>query len=189
MIGGTHSDRVTIVTGAASGIGRATGELLAAGGASVVAVDLDVERLSWASKHEQIAVVAGDVCSAELNAEAVSVALRRFGRLDASVLNARIPVSGDLVDGPIDAFDRSFEVNVRAVLLGIRAAVPAMRATGAGGRIPVTASTSGLAADPSMWAYNAAKAAVINLVRAAAVDLAAEAITVNASARDPPRPP
>jgi NAD(P)-dependent dehydrogenase (short-subunit alcohol dehydrogenase family) len=70
------------------------------------------------------------------------------------------------------------DVNVRAVLLGIRAAVPAMKERG-GGRIVVTASTSGLAADPNMWAYNASKAAVINLSRAAALDLALDGITVN----------
>lgn len=171
--------RVAIVTGAASGIGRATAELLASRGFGVVAVDLDEERLSWTRAEERIVTIVGDVCSEALNARAVALAGERFGRLDATVLNAGVPASGDLVDGPLGAFDRSIAVNVRAVLLGIRAAVPAMRAAG-GGRITVTASTSGLAGDPSMWAYNTAKGGVINLVRAAAIDLAAQGITVNA---------
>jgi NAD(P)-dependent dehydrogenase (short-subunit alcohol dehydrogenase family) len=171
--------RVAVVTGAASGIGRATTELLVARGVAVVAVDLDDERLAWASGIELVATVAGDVCSEAVNERAVATAVERFGRLDVAVLNAGIPARGDLIDAPLDGFDRSIDVNVRAVLLGIRACVPAMRRVG-GGRISVTASTSGLAADPSMWAYNAAKGAVINLVRAAAVDLAAEDITVNA---------
>ena len=68
---------------------------------------------------------------------------------------------------------------MRAVVLGVRAAVPALRAAG-GGRVVVTASTSGLAGDPRMWPYNTAKGAVVNFVRAAALDLAADGITVNA---------
>ncbi len=76
-------------------------------------------------------------------------------------------------------FDRVIEVNVRAVVIGMRAAIPAMRAAG-GGRIVVTASTSGLAGDPNMWPYNTSKGAVVNLVKATALDLAADGITVNA---------
>ena len=179
MGGQTHGARVAVVTGAASGIGRATAELLVREGARVVAVDLDESGLSWADGNERVAIVAGDVRSEEVNALAVRTAVAQFGRLDASILNAGISAGGDLELAPIELFDRSIEVNVRAVLLGIRAALPAMR-SGGGGRIVVTASTSGLAGDPSMWAYNAAKAAVINLVRAAALDVDAEDITVNA---------
>jgi NAD(P)-dependent dehydrogenase (short-subunit alcohol dehydrogenase family) len=175
-----HDGRVAIVTGAASGIGRATAELIAADGGHVVALDLSTDALSWTAGDDRIVAVAGDVTSAEHNVGAVRAALDLFGRLDAAVFNAGIPASGDLVELPIDAFDRCLEVNVRAVVLGIRAVVPAMRAGGAGGRIVVTASTSGIAADPTMWPYNAAKAAAINLVRSAALDLAAERITVNA---------
>jgi meso-butanediol dehydrogenase/(S,S)-butanediol dehydrogenase/diacetyl reductase len=176
---GVHDGRVAIVTGGASGIGRALVELLVAQGACVVAVDRDVETLGWAAGDDRIAAVAGDVTDPGLNASAVATATGRFGRLDAVALNAGVPAGGDLLDLPIEVFDRSWEVNVRAVLLGIRAAVPALRA-GGGGRIVVTASTSGIAADPSLWAYNSAKAAAINLVRGAALDLAADAITVNA---------
>ena len=176
---GSHEGRVAIVTGAASGIGRALVELLAAEGASVVAVDRDAERLAWARAADRVEVVIGDVTDAELNGAAVTAALDRFGRLDAVALNAGVPAGGDLLELPIEVFDRSWQVNVRAVLLGIRAAVPPMRA-GGGGRIVVTASTSGIGADPSLWAYNSAKAGAINLVRGAALDLAADGITVNA---------
>ena len=179
MTAAPHAGRVAVVTGSASGIGRATVELLVREGARVVAVDLAEDVLAWAAADERIEVVAGDVCSPEVNGRAMAVAVERFGRLDAAILNAGVSAGGNLEDAPLALFDRSIEVNVRAVLLGIRAAIPHLRATG-GGRIVVTASTSGLAGDPSMWAYNAAKAAVINLVRAAALDLAAEGITVNA---------
>jgi meso-butanediol dehydrogenase / (S,S)-butanediol dehydrogenase / diacetyl reductase len=177
---GDHAGRVAVVTGGASGIGRATVELLVESGASVVAVDLHADRFAWTEGDDRIATFAGDVCDEATNAAVVASAIERFGRLDAIVLNAGIPMSGDIVDMPIERFDRTIEVNVRAVLLGIRAAVPAFRAGGRGGRVVVTASTSGIAADPSLWAYNTSKAAVINLVRGAALDLAVEGITVNA---------
>jgi len=185
------TDRVAIVTGAASGIGRATVERLVAAGTSVVAVDRD--RIPWAEPlASAVAIVVGDVADPETNAAAVQAALDTFGRLDAAVFNAGVSMSGDLLGLPLEHFDRAIEVNVRAVALGMRAVVPAMRAAaggggggggggcGGGGRIVVTASTSGIGGDPNMWAYNTAKGAVINLVRAAAVDLGADAITVNA---------
>lgn len=179
LVSGEHAGRVAIVTGAASGIGRSATELIVAAGGSVVAVDLDESALGWADGDDRIATIAGDVTSEELNRAAVELAVERFGRLDAAAFNAGIPTSGDLLDLPIEAFDRCIEVNVRAVVLGIRAVVPAMR-EGGGGRIAITASTSGIAADPNMWPYNTAKAAAINLARSSALDLAAEGITVNA---------
>jgi meso-butanediol dehydrogenase / (S,S)-butanediol dehydrogenase / diacetyl reductase len=184
----THHGRVAIVTGAASGIGRAAVERIVADGGSVVAVDRDQAALEWtkaAPNGERIAVLAGDVTSSELNDAAAALAVERFGRLDASVLNAGIAMSGDLLTMPLDELDRVLEVNVKAVVLGIRSAVAAMRQSSAGGStdrgsIVVTASTSGLAGDPNMWPYNASKGAVINLVRAAALDLGPEGIRVNA---------
>ncbi len=174
-----NDGRVAVVTGAASGIGRATTELLVSEGAQVVAVDLDEAMLAWAAHDARVLILAGDVCAPDVNARAMAAAVERFGRLDAVVLNAGVSAGGDLEHAPLELFDRSIEVNVRAVLLGIRAALPHLR-RGGSGRIVVTASTSGLAGDPSMWAYNAAKAAVVNLVRAVALDVAADGITVNA---------
>lgn len=145
----------------------------------MVAADLDADRLSWTTGDSQIAPIAADVTSESANEAAVSLAVERFGRLDSALFNAGMPMSGDLIDLPIGDFDRAMELNVRGVLLGIRAAVPAIREAG-GGSIVVTGSTSGIAADPQHWAYNTSKAAVLNLVRGAALDLAAEGIRVNA---------
>jgi meso-butanediol dehydrogenase / (S,S)-butanediol dehydrogenase / diacetyl reductase len=179
---GSSTGRVAIVTGAASGIGRAAVERFVASGGNVVAVDRDADHFGWVADgglDAHVDLIVGDVTSADLNASAVVAALERFGRLDAAVFNAGVSMGGDLLELPMEEFDRAIEVNVRAVALGIRAVVPTMRAQGAG-RVVVTASTSGIAGDPNMWAYNTSKGAVINLVRAAAVDLGASGITVNA---------
>ncbi|MFK7919319.1 MAG: SDR family NAD(P)-dependent oxidoreductase [Ilumatobacter sp.] len=175
------SNRVTIVTGAASGIGRAAVERLVEQGGSVVAVDRSADSFDWLdSDQERVAVVAGDVTDPATNEAAVATAVERFGRLDAAVFNAGVSMGGDLLDLPLEQFDRAIDVNVRAVVLGIRAVTPTLRDQGDGGRIVVTASTSGIAGDPNLWAYNTSKGAVVNLVRAAALDLGPDGITVNA---------
>jgi len=171
--------RAAIVTGAASGIGRATVERLIVAGTSVVMVDRDPDGFAWADSSQAVAI-AGDVTDRETNERAAAAAVDHFGRLDAAVFNAGVSMGGDLLTLPLEQFDRAINVNVRAVAIGMRAVVPHLRAGGGGGRIVVTASTSGLGGDPNMWAYNTAKGAVVNLVRAAAVDLGADGITVNA---------
>jgi meso-butanediol dehydrogenase/(S,S)-butanediol dehydrogenase/diacetyl reductase len=174
-------ERVAIVTGGASGIGRATVERFVEQGYGVIAVDRSADAFDWLDGADsQVAVFVGDVTDPETNDGAVAAAIERFGRLDVAIFNAGVSMGGDLVDLAMEEFDRAMDVNVRAVALGIRAVVPTMRKQGEGGRIVVTASTSGIGADPRMWAYNTSKAAVINLARAAAVDLGADAITVNA---------
>jgi meso-butanediol dehydrogenase/(S,S)-butanediol dehydrogenase/diacetyl reductase len=174
-----------VVTGAGSGIGRATAELFATHGYGVVVVDLDERSLAWAAEEGEICTVAGDVSDPKTNNAMVEAAVSRFGRLDVAVLNAGVvgspPIEGE---GAIERLDRVLAVNVRGVVLGIRAAAPALRAAG-GGSIVATASTSGLRADPGSWAYNASKAAVINLVRAAALDYAMQSIRINAVAPGP----
>jgi meso-butanediol dehydrogenase/(S,S)-butanediol dehydrogenase/diacetyl reductase len=176
---GVHEGRVVVVTGAASGIGRATVDRLVKEGAKVVAADLDVKGLDDLSGLSNVVAIVCDAKSEQANGRAVQAGIEAFGRVDGAFLNAGMPMSGDLIELSLDDFERTMELNVSGVLLGIRAAVPAIREAG-GGSIVVTGSTSGLAADPNHWAYNTSKAAVINLVRSAALDLASEAIRVNA---------
>jgi meso-butanediol dehydrogenase / (S,S)-butanediol dehydrogenase / diacetyl reductase len=175
----SNAGRVYAVTGGASGIGRATVERLVEEGANVVAVDLTEDALSWCADSDAIAPVAGDVTREETNAAMVAEAEGRFGALHGVFLNAGVPGFGLIDRISMDVFDRVMEVNVRAVALGIRAALPALRRV-EGGSIVVTGSTSGIGADPGGWTYNASKAAVINLARAIAIDLAHEGIRVNA---------
>lgn len=177
------SNQVVLITGAGSGIGRAAVQLYAERGYGVVAVDINAARLAeLAVPDDRVATLRGDVATAEANEKAVSLALSRFGRLDAVLLNAGIGGGGPLeARGAVENFDRIVAVNVRGVLLGVRSAVPALRAAG-GGAVVATASVSGLRGDPGTWAYNASKAAVVNLVRALSIDYAAQNIRINAIA-------
>jgi meso-butanediol dehydrogenase / (S,S)-butanediol dehydrogenase / diacetyl reductase len=175
----SNAGRVYAVTGAASGIGRAAVERLLDDGASLVAVDLSDEGLEWTRHVERVVAVAGDVTSEETNEAMVAAAVDHFGSLHGVFLNAGVPGFGLIDRAPMAMFDKVMNVNVRAVALGIRAALPRLREVD-GGAIVVTGSTSGIGADPGGWTYNASKAAVINLAKAAALDVAHEGIRVNA---------
>jgi meso-butanediol dehydrogenase / (S,S)-butanediol dehydrogenase / diacetyl reductase len=186
---GSHDGRVVLVTGAASGIGRAVVERITQEGGKVVGFDRDGSSMNWPTViTESVLGCVGDVTEVDDNERAVAMALEHFGRLDAVVLNAGIAVGGDLETLNLDEFDRVMEVNVRGVLLGMRAAVPALRRNG-GGSIVVTASTSGLGGDVGRWPYNTSKGAVINLVRSTALDLGVYNIRVNAVCPGPTETP
>ncbi len=178
-------ERVAIITGAASGIGRAAVELFTERGTKVVAVDLTADGLSWAAGRDDVVTVAGDISQDGANAAMVHAAVDTWGRLDWAFLNAGVVGSPAIEgDGAADRLDEILAINVRGVMLGIRHCAPAMRAAG-GGSIVATASTSGMRGDPGSWAYNASKAAVINLVRAAAIDYGTHGIRINAVAPGP----
>ena len=135
--------RVAIVTGAATGIGRASAEIFADRGYAVVAVDISTEALAWTRDREGIRLLVGDVSDDAVAAEMVAMALETFGRLDTVVLNAGIARRiGWQDEDAMALFDRIMAVNVRGVVSGIRHAAPAMADRG-GGAIVATASTSG----------------------------------------------
>ncbi|MCW2890502.1 MAG: meso-butanediol dehydrogenase / (S,S)-butanediol dehydrogenase / diacetyl reductase [Streptosporangiaceae bacterium] len=174
--------QVVAITGAASGIGLAAARLYAERGFQVIAVDVDEEALAKAGTLDGVTTLHGDVASEATNEEFAALALERFGRLDAVVLNAGTGGAGPLDSpGALERFDRILAVNLRAVALGIRASLPAFRALGEGS-VVVTSSVSGLGGDPATWAYNASKAGVINLVQGLALDYAVENIRINAIA-------
>jgi NAD(P)-dependent dehydrogenase (short-subunit alcohol dehydrogenase family) len=154
-------------------------------GAKVLATDIAAEQLSWADGINNIETLVCDVTDEAANAAAVETALEHFGKLTGAALNAG--VAGALaIDDPngLEVLRLNLEVNVIGVVHGVRAALPAFRSNG-GGAFTVTASTSGIGGDPTMWTYNAAKGAVINLVRSLGVELAHENIRVNAVASGP----
>ena len=174
--------RAAIVTGAASGIGLSTARRLHADGWSVVAVDRDADTLRWVETAEpdgeRIVACVADVTTETGNAAMVEAAVDHFGALHGVVLNAGVGSSGTIEEESIEQLDRVLAVNLRGVILGMRAAIPPLRA--AGGAIVVTASISGMFGDPGMWAYNASKGGVLNFARSAALELGADGVRVNA---------
>lgn len=159
-------------------MGRATVERLSGDGWSVLAVDLAEDTLEWIDPTESLRAHVADIATEDGNTSMVAAARNAFGRVDGVVLNAGVGSAGAIDTQPLDEFDRVLSVNLRGVMLGMRATIPALREHG--GAIVVTASISGLFGDPNMWAYNASKGGVVNLVRSVAIDLAHEGIRVNA---------
>lgn len=175
---------VAVVTGAGSGLGRALVRRFVDEGARVVAVDRAADRVAEVEDAHGAAVagVVTDITSTEGNAQAVRVALDRFGRLDTFVANAGMfDYGASLLDTPADAlaraFDELFAVNVKAYLLGAKAAAPALAEHR--GSLLMTASMSSQHAGVGGVVYTASKHAVVGLVRQLAYELAPR-VRVNA---------
>lgn len=176
-----------LVTGGASGIGRAVVERLLHDGWGVVAADLNPQSgealLAQLGAGEALAFVRADVSEEADVAGAVAAAVERFGSLDAVVNNAGVGGAfGPITELEVEDWDYTFAVNTRGVFLGIKHGARAMQQLGRPGSIVNTASIAGLAAGSGPQAYSAAKAAVVNLTRCAAVELAPHRIRVNAVA-------
>jgi len=175
----TRGAPVALVTGAASGIGRACAERFAEDGWRLVLVDRRKDELgALAGLAEDVATVAGDVADAAANEAAVAEALTRFGRLDAAVANAGVVLAALVDESSDEDFDRLFDVNVRAVVHLAKAAHRPLAETK--GSLTVMASKTGLVAQTNSPLYCATKGAAIQLARALALDWAPEGIRVNA---------
>jgi NAD(P)-dependent dehydrogenase (short-subunit alcohol dehydrogenase family) len=173
--------KVILVTGGASGLGRACVEAFAASGARVVMGDVDVELGAGAVSGlgGDVTFAPCDVTSAADCASLVESALTNFGRLDGVMSNAGIGANGNVETCDEAAWDRVIDVNLKGMFLIAKFAVPHLRAAG-GGAIVNTASVSGMWGEPDTVAYNASKGGVIALTRAMAMDLAQDRIRVNA---------
>lgn len=176
--------RVAVVTGAGSGLGKAFARLWRERFGPVVGLDLDPERIAWLQDGDDVAGMAGDVTDAATNQALVDLAEERFGRVDTMVLSAGVSAWGSVEELDLDIFDRLMDINVRAAVLAIRAVAPALRRAG-GGSIVGLSSSSGTAGEPDHWAYCTSKAAISNLMRSAAMDLAKDGIRVNLVAPGP----
>jgi NAD(P)-dependent dehydrogenase (short-subunit alcohol dehydrogenase family) len=176
------SGRVAIVTGGASGIGRATVELFVAEGARVVIADVDAARgEEVAAKLDGAAAFKRtDVADADQVQELVDFAVAHFGGLHVMFNNAGVSDSsyGSFLDDDLKSFQRVMGVNLFGVMVGSQRAARHMAKSG-GGSIINTTSTAGIKAGGGVMTYRASKAAVIQFSRSIAIDLAEHGIRVN----------
>lgn len=177
-------DRVAIVTGAGSGIGRGSAEILAREGAHVVVADIR-EDLGGAV-CDAITANGGRASFAPLDvtddarvADLVETTMRDRGRIDILHSHVGIQVEGSLEEVDPAGMDASWQVNVRAHFMFARNIVPHMKRNG-GGAIVITSSNSGVLYDPGMIAYATSKHAVVAMVKQAAIDYARHNIRINA---------
>ncbi|GGF62822.1 short-chain dehydrogenase [Azorhizobium oxalatiphilum] len=178
--------RIAVITGAGSGIGRATALLFAQEGASVALVDRDAAAL--AATNEAVTAAGGHALSlpgdvgdlASVEASAATV-VETFGGIDMLVAAAGMSVGGTVLTTKPEDWDAVFRANVGGTWLWARAAIPAMRTRG-GGAIVTFSSQLALAGGRGNSAYVAAKGAILSLTRTMALDFAADNIRVNAIA-------
>jgi len=170
-------DKIAIVTGAASGIGRASAELFAAEGARVLAVDRPGSDLTF--QGAGITALAADLTEADAPARIIGAVTDAHGGLDILYNNAGVSNSTLAQDMTDEAFDRVLAVNLRVVFRLTREATPLL-VRSAAGRILNTASVMALGTDYGLAAYCASKAGVLGLTRTLALELGKHGVTANA---------
>lgn len=187
---GMLENKVAVITGAGSGVGRAAVKLWTEHGARVIAADIDLAsaeesvKLAGAAQGQSKAVRCDVADPASVDA-AVAAAVETFGRLDVIYNNAGItvpPAPGkglrSLVDTPVAGMRKVEEVNINGVIFGCQAAIRQFDAQGGGGVIVNTASVAGMIGYGGVL-YGTTKGAVVNLTRSLAIEVASQNIRVN----------
>ncbi|MFJ3630886.1 SDR family NAD(P)-dependent oxidoreductase [Streptomyces sp. NPDC090112] len=182
------NEKSCLVTGAASGIGRATAVLLARSGARVTAADIDGPRVEalcaeLAGEGREVTAVAGDVSDPEANRAMVAAAVEAYGRLDVAVANAGVIPLSDVRETSPEDWDHVMAVDGRGMFLTCKYAIEAMTAQPRpGGALVCVSSISGVAGQARQAAYGPAKFVASGLTKHLAVEWAAHGIRVNAVA-------
>lgn len=170
---GRVEGKVALVTGGASGIGRACAERLAAEGAKVVVTDVqDDKGQAVAEGLADGLYLRHDVTDEDAWIKVVAATAERFGRLDILVNNAGIGLGGSVLDMSLADFRKQMAVNVEGVFLGVKHSLPLMRKSGDGGSIINMSSVAGLKGAASLAGYCASKGAVRLFTKAVALECA-----------------
>jgi dihydroanticapsin dehydrogenase len=182
-MGGRIAGKVCVVTGAGSGIGRASAIRLAEEGGRVLCADIDS-----ATAHETAKIIGGiegvasarevDVSDPRAVDAMVADAVEQFGGLDVLVNNAGVNIPGVLHEVSDEVIDRTLAVNVKGQIYGCRAAIPHMLARGGGSIINIS-SVNGIVSEPFLAVYSASKGASVMLTKGVALDYAKRGIRCN----------
>ncbi|MDP3294418.1 MAG: glucose 1-dehydrogenase [Nevskia sp.] len=186
------SNKVALVTGGAKGIGEACALLLAKEGAKLVVSDLDIaagEKVVKAIKAAggEAIFIQQDVTDEASWPKAIAATVERFGALHVLVNNAGIAIPGSAVDATLADWRKTMAVNLDAVFLGTKYAIPAMTGTvgSGGGSIINISSIEGIVADPNLAAYNASKGGVRIFTKSAALHCAKNGLKIRVNSVHP----
>jgi NAD(P)-dependent dehydrogenase (short-subunit alcohol dehydrogenase family) len=177
---GSLGGRLALVTGAGSGIGRATALALAAEGAEVLCVDIDFDAAARTATEIGGAAFQLDVSDGTATQRLADHVLAEHGVPDLVMANAGVAVAGNFLDTSVEDWQRVIDVNLWGVIHTLRAFLPPLVARGEGGNVVVTASAAGFLPLPSLPAYGTTKAAVLMLAQCLAGELADDGIAVSA---------
>jgi meso-butanediol dehydrogenase/(S,S)-butanediol dehydrogenase/diacetyl reductase len=175
------ADKVAIITGGGSGIGKAIAQAFVREGAKVVIAGRDSKKLDRAAAEigADCLAVSADVSNAGSVKKLASTAIDRFKRINVLVNNAAVLLPGTAESLSEEDFDQTFDINVKGLWLMSRAVLPHMRASNSGGSIVNIGSVLSMVGARNRVAYSASKGAVMAMTKAMALDHAAENIRVN----------
>lgn len=184
------TDHIVLVTGAGSGIGRATAAAFAAEGAIVMMAGRSIEPLRQTAKLIAEAGGTADPVAVDVSRESeveqlISTIVERHGRLDVAVNNAGVFAGGPVAEFELSEWQRLMDTNVTGVLLAMKHQIRQMRTQGGGTIVNIASNVGAHKSLPYLGAYGASKAAVAALSRAAAVENIGDGIRINAVSPGP----
>lgn len=177
--------KIAVVTGGASGIGKAIAALLIAKGAQVVIADIEAAALDGAAREIGAVAIRVDASSAESVQSLADDVMRRFGRVDLFCSNAGVASTGRIEDMTLTDWQWLFGVNFFGTIHGIAAFLPLLRSNPEGGQIVITASEAALHATSMIGGYSVSKSAVLALAEALRCELENESANVGVTALCP----
>ena len=170
------SGKTCFITAAAQGIGAASARAFAKAGATVIATDINAEKLKELEGIENISTRALNV----LSDEAVTIAAQEIGQVDILFNCAGIVHNGSILEGKESDLDLAYDLNVKAMVRTIRAFLPGMLERGDGAIINMSSVASSMKGVPNRFAYTTTKAAVLGLTKSVAADFVSRGIRCNA---------
>ncbi|MCU1361442.1 MAG: short-chain alcohol dehydrogenase [Ilumatobacteraceae bacterium] len=173
------SDKVAVVTGGASGIGRAMAERFKANGMHVVIADIEPDALRATADELGVHGVVVDVSSADSVAALADEVIARFGAVNLLCNNAGVGGGGRIVDQTLNDWKWVIDVNLWGVVHGLHSFLPHLLVAPGGAHIVNTASMAGMAAWPGIGPYNATKYAVVGISETLAVELAGTGVGIS----------